>query len=241
MPRPRIGCSGWEYGHWRGNFYPEEVARGRWLEHYARTFDTVEINASFYRLPAASSFERWAARVPARFVFAVKASRFLTHMKKLKEPAGPLQLFFERAAPLAARFGPVLYQLPPRWRANAGRLRAFLDHLPENRLHAIEFRDPTWYTEEILGLLQRRGVTLCLHDMTGSATGLRRVGTFAYLRFHGPGPAYSGGYPEHQLRPCADWIRAEARDGRAVFAYFNNDIGGHAPRDAVRLRQLVND
>lgn len=234
----RIGCSGWQYRHWRGSFYPAELPQSRWLEYYAGRFDTVEINNSFYRLPEAATFASWGRRAPRGFVYAVKASRFLTHMKKLKDPVEPLKLFFTRARRLEHAFGPVLYQLPPRWPLNLERLETFLRALPRGRRHAIEFRDPSWYAPESLALLERHGVALCLHDMPGSASGRQTVGPFAYVRFHGT-QKYAGRYADRTLDEWAEWLAGCATQGRAVYAYFNNDTGGHAPRDAVRLRDRI--
>jgi uncharacterized protein YecE (DUF72 family) len=232
----RIGCSGWQYKHWKGDFYPATLPPARWLEYYATHFDTVEINNSFYRLPEAGTFAQWRRRVPSSFVYAVKASRYLTHLKKLKDPGPPVQLFFSRARSLGPRLGPVLYQLPPRWPRNLERLETFLRTLPARRLHAIEFRDPSWYCDGTFELLQRHKVALCAHDMEGSATGQRSVGPFVYLRLHGP-QRYSGRYPDLALEAWAEWCVAQ-RQGSGVYVYFNNDSGGHAPRDAMRLRDL---
>jgi len=234
----RIGCSGWQYQHWRGDFYPAALPSAKWLEYYATRFDTVEINNSFYRLPEASTFRAWAERAPRGFVYAVKASRYLTHMKKLTDPADPLNLFFSRARSLGRTLGPVLFQLPPRWPLNLERLATFLAALPRRRRHAIEFRDPSWYTAEAVALLERYHVALVLHDMPGSASGQRHVGPFVYVRFHGP-QKYGGRYSDAALENWATWLAACARSGRAVFAYFNNDTGGHAPRDAERLRDRI--
>jgi len=234
----RIGCSGWQYKHWRGDFYPADLPTSRWLEYYSTRFDTVEINNSFYRLPDVTTFAAWEARVPRGFVYAVKASRFLTHMKKLRDPEDPLDLFFARARYLKRTLGPVLYQLPPRWALNLERLNTFLAALPRRRRHVIEFRDPSWYTDAVFDSLQRRGVSLCLHDMQGSATGRWAVGPFAYVRFHGPAK-YSGTYSNARLMAWAEWCAQRLRDGVPVYAYFNNDIGGHAPRDAARFRAMV--
>src|ERR671914_2292521 len=159
--RARIGCSGWQYKHWRGNFYPADLPLSRWFEHYARQFDTVEINNTFYRLPEAATFADWEARAPARFLFAVKASRFLTHMKKLKDPEEPVERFFSRARSLRRYLGPVLYQLPPGWRLDRGRLEHFLHVLPRDAQHVLEFREPTWYVDDVLALLEQRRVALC--------------------------------------------------------------------------------
>lgn len=233
-----IGCSGWQYRHWKGNFYPKEVPHARWLESYSDRFDTVEVNNSFYRLPEATTFENWKARTPEGFLFAVKASRYLTHMKKLRDPAEPISRFFERAARLGRKLGPVLYQLPPRWPVDLSRLGTFLSLLPPKHAHVMEFRENSWYSQEVLRRLERAGVAMCIHDMSGSASPRRAIGPFLYLRFHGSGARYGGRYSDRQLSDWADWIRSESR-GRPVFAYFNNDVGGHAPRDAARLRELL--
>jgi uncharacterized protein YecE (DUF72 family) len=237
-PEVRIGCSGWQYRHWRGTFYPPDLPQLRWFDYYASQFDTVEINNTFYRLPEATTFAAWNKRAPAGFLYAVKASRFITHMKKLKDPVDPLEQLFSRARSLGSTFGPVLYQLPPRWKLDIDRLNTFLRSLPKRRRHAIEFRDPSWYTDEVFALLTHHRVALCLHDMAGSATGLMAVGPFVYVRFHGP-RKYSGRYEERVLDDWAMWLASQLRDGRSVFAYFNNDVGGHAPRDAIRLRIAV--
>ena len=242
----RIGCSGWQYRHWRGNFYPAALPPSRWFQQYARTFDTVEINNSFYRLPSPETFERWREQAGGAFLYAVKASRFLTHMKKLKDPEAPLDLFFDHATHLGPRLGPVLYQLPPRWPLNLERLHHFLDALPSASgstgsagiRHAIEFREPSWYDERVFELLRRYQVALCLHDMPGSASARFVVGPFVYVRFHGV-TKYAGRYGDDHLEDWADWLAACAEEGLDVYAYFNNDTGGHAPRDAVRLRELV--
>ena len=235
----RVGCSGWQYRHWRGEFYPADLQQARWFEYYAARFDTVEINNSFYRLPERSTFVAWARRAPMRFEFAVKASRFLTHMKKLKDAEEPVDRLFSHMRGLGMHLGPVLYQLPPNFKVDVERLRTFLALLPREASHVLEFRDPSWYAPEILALLERSGVALCLHDMPGSATDWLRVGPFVYVRFHGSGARYGGGYPRERLERWAEWLDDQRRTGARVYAYFNNDIGGHAPRDAVTLRSLL--
>jgi uncharacterized protein YecE (DUF72 family) len=234
----RVGCSGWQYKHWRGSFYPAGLPQSRWLGYYASQFDTVEINNTFYRLPEESAFAAWKNSVPRGFLHAIKASRFLTHMKKLKDPEEPLERLFSRARRLGRTFGPVLYQLPPRWKVDVERLQLFLRSLPRRRRHAIEFRDPSWYTEDVFRLLTRFNVALCLHDMAGSATGRHGVGPFVYVRFHGTAK-YSGRYEDRTLDDWAESLAAQLREGRPVFAYFNNDVGAQAPRDAVRLRERL--
>jgi uncharacterized protein YecE (DUF72 family) len=237
--RVRIGTSGWEYDHWRDSFYPRDLPRERWLEHYAERFETVELNASFYRLPAARTFDRWQARVPSDFRFAVKGSRYLTHLRRLNQPEEPLERLWARARRLGDRLGPMLYQLPPRWLPNPDRLAAFLGALPRDQDQAIEFRDRRWYRADIIELLERAGVALCLHDMAGSAPEPVPVGRFVYLRFHGAGTRYGGRYPDVAIDAWSERIAGWAATSRPVWAYFNNDAGGHAVRDADRLRSAV--
>ena len=234
----RIGTSGWEYRHWAERFYPRDLPRNRWLEHYASVFDTVELNNSFYRLPDADQFAQWGRRVPAGFRFAVKASRYLTHIKRLREPQEPLDRLWTRARHLGPRLGPVLYQLPPRWTADLERLGAFLRAAPKDP-QAIEFRDRRWYGESTFALLDQAGMALCLHDMPGSATSPRQVGPLVYVRFHGAGSRYGGSYSSQRLSAWADRMVEWARGGLPVWAYFNNDAAANAVRDADRLRTFV--
>jgi uncharacterized protein YecE (DUF72 family) len=239
--RAWIGCSGWQYKHWRGEFYPASLPVSQWFDYYADHFDTVEINNSFYRLPERATFAGWRRRAPARFVFAVKASRFLTHMKKLKDPEEPIDRLFTRLRGLGTHLGAVLYQLPPGWKADAGRFARFLDALPRAARHVVEFRDPSWYSPPIRTLMDRHRVSMCLHDMPGSATGRDRVGPVVYVRFHGAAGKYRGEYSSERLRGWAAWLNAQRAAGSDVFAYFNNDAGGQAPRDAAALRRAMQD
>ena len=234
----RIGTSGWQYAHWSGDFYPRDLPAARWFEFYARHFDTVELNTSFYRLPQAQAFDGWRRRAPSGFRFAVKASRYLTHVKRLSDPAEPLDRFWSRARRLADRLGPVLYQLPPRWAPNEERLANFLAAVPRDHPQVVEFRDRRWYLPSTNALLQAAGVALCLHDMPESRVA-EPVGPLVYIRFHGSGARYGGRYPDEALAEWATRIRAWSSAGLPVWAYFNNDIGGHAVRDAVRLRELT--
>jgi uncharacterized protein YecE (DUF72 family) len=243
MPHHRatahIGCSGWEYKHWRGDFYPESLSRGRWFPHYASVFDTVELNNSFYRLPSERTMRAWRLQAPAGFIYAVKASRYLTHMRKLKDPDEPLALLFDRARDLGSHLGPVLYQLPPRWRPDLVRLQDFLEALPKDVRQAIEFREAAWYSEQTFDLLGQHNVALCLHDMNGSATPRLEVGPFVYVRFHGASAKYAGSYSHAQLDDWAGWFDTQLAQGKDVYAYFNNDVGGHAPRNALTLRNAL--
>ena len=240
MPaRIRIGTSGWEYRHWRSRFYPADLPKDRWLEHYVAEFDTVELNNSFYRLPEAETFAAWRERLPDGFAMAVKASRYLTHLKRLREPREPLQRFWARARRLGDHLGPVLYQLPPRWGRNPERLAEFLERVPTDHPQAIEFRDPSWYDADVDRLLRDAGIALCLHDMAGSERRDPPVGPFAYVRFHGSSGRYAGGYPSQRLSAAADRITEWASRGLACWVYFNNDPDAHAVRDAQRLREYV--
>ena len=237
-PLLRVGCSGWQYKHWRGDFYPARLPASRWLEYYTSHFDTVEINNSFYRLPEAHTFDVWRERVPPGFLYAVKASRFITHMKKLKDAGPSIELLFDRVTRLNGALGPVLYQLPPRWPLNLERFKMFLRTLPPDFEHVIEFRDPTWYVDTVFDALATHRVSLCLHDMEGAVTGRRLVGPSVYMRFHGPA-TYRGRYSSQRLAAAAAWCAERLSEGVPVYVYFNNDIGGHAPRDATRFRELM--
>ena len=232
----RVGCSGWQYKDWRGRFYPITLPQKEWLPYYGEAFDTVEVNNSFYRLPTETTFSNWKTRSPENFLFAVKASRYLTHIKKLKEPVEPLKLFWSRARLLEEKLGPVLYQLPTRWERNEARFFEFIDALPAGPLQTVEFREPSWYTDSIFRALEEKGVALCLHDMPGSAPPREGVGPFIYVRFHGSEAKYRGGYPNETMREWAGWLANQVNAGKSVYAYFNNDVAGHAIHDAQTLK-----
>ena len=240
----RVGCSGWNYKTWRGPFYPRELPTSRWLDYYAAQFDTVEVNNTFYRLPPRSTFAAWREQVPRGFLVAVKASRYLTHMKRLRDPEEPLARLFSRASALGTALGPVLYQLPASFAIDLARLDGFLSALPRTwegrRLrHVIEFRDPSWYVSETYSLLRRHRIALCLHDKEGSAISSPFVGPFVYVRFHGTTGRYHGRYGAAQLARYAHALAEQARDGRRVYAYFNNDPEAAAVADAHELRMVL--
>ena len=234
-----MGCSGWNYRHWRGDFYPAGLAVKRWFAHYAATFDTVEINNSFYRLPPRGTFEAWRAQAPPGFRYAVKANRFLTQAKKLKDCAEPVARMFAAVDGLGEAAGAILYQLPPRFRINLERLAEFLALLPRGYTHVFEFRDASWYDAATYALLEAHGASLCAHDLPGLASPRLAVGPIAYVRFHGGQGKYWGRYDEAALAGWSDWLGGEARGGRSVWAYFNNDIGGAAIPDALTLRAML--
>jgi uncharacterized protein YecE (DUF72 family) len=233
-----VGTSGWIYGHWRGRFYPEKLRSKDWFAHYVRNFETVEINNSFYRLPSESAFDAWREQAPAGFVYAVKASRFLTHMKKLKDPEEPIERILGRARRLGEKLGPVLYQLPGGWKRNIERLAYFFAALPRDLVHVMEYRRADWLCGEVFALMKKHNIGLCIHDLLPDHP---RVVTsnVVYVRFHGSGAKYAGSYPRRDLKRWSEWMSEQAKAGCAVFAYFNNDADAHAVRNAQTLRGLI--
>jgi uncharacterized protein YecE (DUF72 family) len=234
--RAFVGTSGWQYADWRGRFYPQGLATTRWLEHYARAFPTVEVNATFYRLPRRETVERWAATVPVGFVLTLKASRYVTHIRRLRECREPMERMRAVFAGAGSRPGPVLFQLPPTFEADAERLRSFLAELPAGMRAAFEFRHPSWFVQPVTDLLGERGIALVHGDRPGTRVEVPAVGGWSYLRFHQGRPG-SPGYRRSKLADYADAL-VEARP-REVFAYFNNDTGGAAPEDARTFMELL--
>lgn len=239
MAEVRIGTSGWSYPHWRGSFYPEDLRVKDQLAFYAGRFSTTEINGSFYKLPTDKAVAGWRDAVPEGFVFAWKASRFITHTKRLKDPADSIALVFGRMEPLGDKLGPALFQLPPMMKADPGRLEAFLKLLPRRRRCVVEFRHPSWYVAEVFDLLRAHDVALCVSDHHDAPAPWEVTASFVYVRGHGPGGGYSGTYSDGELKAWAGRIKAWSREGRDAYAYFDNDIGTAAPGDAERLRKLV--
>ena len=234
----RIGCSGWNYRHWREIVYPRGIPARRWLEHYATLFDTVEVNTTFYRLPSVSAAEGWVEQTPPGFLFAVKASRYLTHMKRLTDMDRGLRRFYERIEPLArsGKLGPVLWQLPPHFERNDERLESALVALPPGR-HCFEFRNPSWFVDEVYELLRRHGAGLVIADRPEARDFQTQETTadFVYLRFHHGGD--DGNYTHRSLGVWARRIEEWRRD-RDVYAYFNNDWSGHAVENARWMREV---
>lgn len=234
-----IGTSGWHYKHWLGNFYPPRLPGSRMLARYIQDFDTVELNNTFYKLASQSSLSGWRDSTPPNFLFAVKGSRFLTHMKKLRNAQQGLDRFLDSVDVLGPKLGPILFQLPPNWDVDAERLADFLALLPACHLYVFEFRNPTWNTPQVYGLLARYNAAYCIFDLAGYLSPLQVTADFAYLRLHGPGGKYQGSYSDQVL---ADWARTiNAWNSRlsAVYVYFDNDDSGYAPQDAIRLKALL--
>ncbi len=238
MAQIRIGTSGWVYNHWREIFYPKGMPQREWFAFYAHHFNTVEINNSFYRLPTDIMFDNWRKQAPPGFLYAVKASRFLTHLKRLIDPEAPLEEFIKRASELESTLGPILYQLPPRWGVNLPRLEHFLSILPPGYIHVIEFRDQSWLIEDVFQLLERYGVAHCIHDMRPLEVPIRVTSRTVYIRFHGDA-GHAGNYEDDALTTWAGRIRDWHAEGRDVYAYFNNDPNGNAIRNAQTLKELV--
>ena len=240
LTRIRVGCSGWNYRDWRERVYPARMPARRWLEHYAQLFDTVEVNNTFYRLARPSAVAVWLEQTPPGFLFAVKASQFLTHMKRLVDIDQGIQRFYDGIAPLAAspKLGPVLWQLPERMRADVGLLAAALDALPPGR-HCFEFRHPSWFSDEVLELLRWHRVALVIAHHPERPWQPHVLTTdWTYLRFHYGARGRRGNYSETELREWAERVLALAERAE-VLAYFNNDWEGFAVRNALRLRRLV--
>ncbi len=238
----RIGCSGWLYDDWRGRVHPTDLPKTEWLRAYADLFDTVELNATFYRLPDISTVESWASRVPPGFRFAVKLGQFGTHRKKLRDPAGWMARHVEHLAHLGDRMGPNLVQLPPRWSRDLTRLDEFLEVAGRTGWRwAVELRDPSWIHDDTFALLERHGVALCLQDLLPDHP-IERTAPWTYLRFHGPHATtdpYRDRYGPERLAPWAQRIDGWREEGVDVFAYFNNDYDAHALSDARWLRRAV--
>ncbi len=242
MKPVRIGCSGWNYDDWRGTFYPEREPRRRWLELYAQRFDTVEVNATFYRLPTRKATGTWATQVPNGFTFAIKASRYLTHIKRLADAAQGIALFYERLEPLieAGRLGPVLWQLPETFHRDDARLNAWLDALPTGQ-HTIEFRHPSWFAKPVMDALRAHRVALTIGDHPKRPfQPTEATASWRYVRFHygarGRGGNYSRTELEQWARRIAAWRRLHE-----TWAYFNNDWRGYAPANARLLRSRLSD
>lgn len=232
----RIGTSGYHYDHWRGVFYPEDLPKTEWFSHYAGQFDTVEINNTFYRLPEATTFDAWRSQAPKGFCYALKFSRYGSHIVRLKKPRDTIGKFLKRADRLGEFLGPILVQLPPNWKADPERLATFFEAAPRNYRWAVEFRDRRWLCEEVFAILNAHDCALCIHDMIDDHPRLVTAG-WVYLRFHGE--HYGGCYSHQFLAARAFEIQEYLSKGLDVFAYFNNDAEGYAVRNAADLRRYV--
>jgi len=209
------------------------------LPYFIERFNTVEINNSFYRMPKKEVFERWREETPPDFLFAVKGSRYITHMKKLKDVGQSVDWLLDNASALKKKLGPILFQLPPGWKLNLERLQEFLNILPRDHRFSLEFRNDTWYTEEAYSLLRRYNCAFCIYELNGHQSPVEVTADFVYVRLHGPGGKYQGNYPDSTLKKWAERIREWMRAGKEVYVYFDNDEKGYAAFNALRLKDLL--
>ncbi len=238
--RVYIGTSGWNYRHWRGPFYDESLPQSQWLRFYAERFHSVEINNSFYQLPSKKTLRAWRDTVDHDFLFAIKASRYITHMKKLKDPEESLKNFLAAAEELKDNLGPILFQLPPGWNCNPERLQEFLKALPTGHRYVFEFRDDSWWNSAVYDLLREYQAAFCLFDLKGRTTPKELTADFVYIRLHGPSrTAYEGKYNKRTLSGWAGACTAWRRQGQDVYCYFDNDQDGYAAINALAIRDMV--
>ena len=240
MPELKIGCSGFNYGGWKGNFYPPDLPQKKWLGFYCKIFNTVELNVTFYRLPLASTFSKWHNETPSDFVFSIKGSRFISHIKRLLDPQEPLEIFFERALNLKEKLRVVLWQFSPSFKINIERLKFFLKLLKKYPVkNTLEFRHESWITEEVIDLCRKHNISLCTADWPEFIDELPVTSDFVYTRRHGKGGSYATCYSKAELKKDAKKIKNYLKDNKDVFIYFNNDAYGYAPKNAKELMEML--
>lgn len=235
-----IGTSGWHYKHWIGRYYPESMKPKDFMEFYLNDYRTVELNNPFYHLPSYSTFENWRKQTPKDFIFSVKASRYITHQKKLKDSFEPLELFLANASGLKEKLGPVLFQLPPGWKLNLERFEEFVNILPKGYRYTFEFRNHTWYTNEVFDLLEKRNAAFCIYHLEGHLSPIEVTSDFVYIRLHGPGAKYQGSYSRKDLEEWGEKIRIWTNEGKDVYCYFDNDQNGYAAFNGIELQKILN-
>ncbi|MDM8175541.1 MULTISPECIES: DUF72 domain-containing protein [Olivibacter] len=236
-----IGTSGWHYKHWKGPFYPEGLKESEQLTYFVTKIPTVELNNSFYRLPSSETFSNWYRAVPAHFKFAVKGSRFITHLKKLKVQKEVVDEFIEHAGHLKDKLGPILFQLPPKWNINEQRLIDFLKLLPKDHRFTFEFRDGSWYEDRIYHILEKANCAFCIYELAGHQSPIIVTADFVYIRLHGPGAKYQGNYTDEQLRKWVDRCQEWQNEGRDVYVYFDNDQSGFAALNAQSMQKMLTE
>ena len=234
-----IGTSGWYYQHWYGPFYPEGLSKEKLLPYFAQSFNTVELNNTFYHLPKETTVKGWYKKAPKDFVFAVKASRFITHIKRLANLGDSLEVFLKRAYLLRRKLGPILYQLPPSMKKDSKRLRSFLEKLPKKERNVVEFRHWSWLDEEIFSLLKEFSVAHCIISMPNFPIVVKATADFVYIRMHGGSILYRSNYSRAKLKTCAGWIKKFLKDGLDTYVYFNNDAYGYAVKNAMTLKKIL--
>jgi len=234
-----IGTSGWHYEHWQNRFYPKKLTKVEWLQFYASNFTTVELNNTFYRLPSEATFTTWHDSSPPDFVFAVKVSRFITHIKRLKNCEEAVDKFISRAKILGRKLGPLLYQLPPNMHRNDKVLESFLSALPQGMKHVFEFRHESWLDNEVFDMLQRHNASFCVFDLPFMSCPLIATSDFAYIRFHGSLYLYSSCYSDEELVDWAKRLANLAANMKTIYIYFNNDAEAFAIKNAIALRRYL--
>ena len=234
-----IGTSGWYYQHWYGPFYPQGLSKDKLFPYFARYFNTVELNNTFYHLPKASTVKGWHKKAPKGFVFAVKASRFITHIKRLANLGDSLKVFLKRTHLLKEKLGPMLYQLPPSMKKDSKRLASFLRKLPKKEKNVLEFRHQSWLDEEIFTILKKFNVAHCIISMPNFPTVVKATADFVYIRMHGGSSLYRSNYSKAELRQCAGWIKKFLKSGLDTYVYFNNDAYGYAVKNAMALKKML--
>ncbi len=234
-----IGTSGWYYDHWKGPFYPDDLPAESMLSYYSKHFSTAEINNTFYNLPAKDTFSSWKNSVPEKFIFCPKASRYITHMKKLKDPEDSVDKFISSVETLEEKLGPILFQLPPKWSKNLDRLEAFLKSLPGAHKYAFEFRDPDWFGTDTDNIMKRNNAAFCIYDYDGRQSPESVTADFIYIRLHGPDGAYKGKYSDGALNSWSKKFKSWASNVNDIFCFFDNDESGYAAQNAEKLNDLL--
>ena len=234
-----IGTSGWHYKHWTGNFYPDTIKGSRQFDEYKKNFETVEINNSFYKLPSDKTFRQWALAAQKGFTYAIKASRFITHVKKLAVDMDSISLLLSRVDKLKEKLGPILFQLPPGWMVDVERFRKFLEKIPYGYRYTFEFRNTSWYKKEIYELLKQHHCAFCIYELAGHTSPKEITADFVYIRLHGPGNKYQGSYTDETLKNWAKLCMQWRNSGLDVYVYFDNDQNGYAAFYALTLKQMV--
>ncbi len=240
MPKFRIGCSGFLYDSWKGSFYPDDLPHKKWLSFYMDKFNTVELNVTFYRLLKKEAFERWYKETPQDFTFCLKGSRFISHVKKLKDVELPLSTFFNATAPLLEKLQVILWQLPPNLKLNLKNLEDFIENLKKYPVrHVFEFRHKSWLTKKVFNMLSDANIAVCLTDWPPFLDDLPVTADFVYIRRHGEGGSYATNYTTEQLKRDAKRIKEFMKLGKDVYYYFNNDAFAYAPKNALELRTML--
>jgi len=235
-----IGTSGWSYKHWMGTFYPIGTKQKDRFLYYQKFFKTVELNSPFYHLPPRQTFEKWKADVPDDFIYSVKASRFITHMKKLNDAGDSLTRLLDNASGLDEKLSIILFQLPPNWEVDIKRFKTFLEKLPRGNRYTFEFRNTTWYNDEVYKLLKQHNCAFCIYELAGHTSPIEVTANYVYIRLHGPGNKYQGSYSDTVLQDWASRCKSWAKENKDVYVYFDNDQEGFAAFNAIRLQELVN-